>query len=92
MPERWLDPTCPQHFTFSLGARSCAGTMLAKRMSYVFYARLLSTFEVRLKEGSKFRLDALEDSTWYALLSNPQGLQVELVPRNEGALRRAMSG
>lgn len=66
--------------------------MLAKRMSYVFYARLLSTFEVRLKEGSKFRLDALEDSTWYALLSNPQGLQVELVPRNEGALRRAMSG
>jgi 3-hydroxyphenylacetate 6-hydroxylase len=47
-PDRWLDPSAHDAplFTYGLGYRMCAGSLLANREMYTIYLRLLAAFTV----------------------------------------------
>lgn len=46
-PERWLEKPDAPIFTYGLGYRMCAGSLLANREMYTIYLRLISAFEIR---------------------------------------------
>jgi 3-hydroxyphenylacetate 6-hydroxylase len=54
-PERWLEPGAHDAplFTYGLGYRMCAGSLLANREMYTIYVRLLAAFTVEgaVREG-----------------------------------------
>ena len=46
-PERWLENPDAPLFTYGLGYRMCAGSLLANREMYTIYLRLLGAFEIK---------------------------------------------
>ena len=55
--ERWLENPDAPLFTYGLGYRMCAGSLLANREMYTIYLRLLSAFKidgVEADDGGKF--------------------------------------
>jgi len=93
-PERWLEKPDAPLFTYGLGYRMCAGSLLANREMYTIYLRLLSSFEIkgaRTLEGEKVVVHpvlGVEDQT--QLVSVPKRYTVKIVPRDEYALREAL--
>ncbi|GJC84611.1 3-hydroxyphenylacetate 6-hydroxylase [Colletotrichum liriopes] len=88
-PERWLEnPEAPM-FTYGIGYRMCAGTMLANRELYITFLRVLASFEL----SSTTKIDA-DPITGAADLKNliitPGNYTVTFMPRNEIALRRSL--
>jgi cytochrome P450 len=47
-PERWLEQPDAPLFTYGLGYRMCAGSLLANRELYLTYMRMLNSFEREL--------------------------------------------
>ena len=45
-PERWLEKPDAPLFTYGLGYRMCAGSLLANREMYTIYLRLISAFSI----------------------------------------------
>ena len=92
--ERWLEQPDAPLFTYGLGYRMCAGSLLANREMYTIYLRMLSSFKIEDVEtlhGGKVDthpVTGVEDQT--QLVSVPQRYKVRLVPRNQGALRKAL--
>lgn len=93
-PERWLEKPDAPIFTYGLGYRMCAGSLLANREMYTIYLRLLSCFEIkdaRTLEGERVEthpVEGVEDQT--QLVSVPKRYTVKMVPRDEYALREAL--
>lgn len=93
-PERWLEQPDAPMFTYGLGYRMCAGSLLANREMYTIYLRLLSAFEIvdaRTVEGGQVEthpVKGVEDQT--QLVSVPRRYTVRLVPRDESGLRSAL--
>ena len=46
-PERWLEQPDAPLFTYGLGYRMCAGSLLANRELYLVFMRMLSCFEIQ---------------------------------------------
>jgi 3-hydroxyphenylacetate 6-hydroxylase len=93
-PERWLEQPDAPLFTYGLGYRMCAGSLLANREMYLIYLRLLSCFRIEEVEGVDGRrvethpVKGVEDPT--QLVSVPLRYKVRLVPRDGEGLRRAL--
>lgn len=45
-PERWLEQPDAPLFTYGLGYRMCAGSLLANRELYLIFLRTLNSFEI----------------------------------------------
>lgn len=95
-PERWLEKPDAPLFTYGLGYRMCAGSLLANREMYTIYLRLISCFEikdVRTEDGGTFSthpVKGVEDPT--QLVSVPKRYKVRMMPRDEKAIREALEG
>lgn len=93
-PERWLEQPDAPLFTYGLGYRMCAGSLLANREMYTIYLRLLSAFEItdaKALDGGEMEthpVRGVQDQT--QLVSVPKRYTVRLVPRDETELRREL--
>jgi 3-hydroxyphenylacetate 6-hydroxylase len=88
-PERWLEQPDAPLFTYGLGYRMCAGSLLANRELYLIYMRVLNSFRiVKVDEVETHPVKGVIDPT--QLVSVPRRYQVRFVPRDEKALRQAI--
>jgi 3-hydroxyphenylacetate 6-hydroxylase len=88
-PERWLEQPDAPMFTYGLGYRMCAGSLLANRELYLVFVRLINSF----------RIDKYDDVDHHPITGNsdprslvalPNRYKVKFVPRNEPMLRKAL--
>lgn len=88
-PERWLEQPDAPLFTYGVGYRMCAGSMLANRELYLLYMRLLNSF----------RIEKHDDVDWHPVRGNadpeslvalPHRYRARFVPRHPAALKKAM--
>jgi hypothetical protein len=47
-PERWLEKPDAPMFTYGLGYRMCAGSLLANRELYLTFIRMINAFEIQV--------------------------------------------
>lgn len=88
-PERWLEQPDAPLFTYGLGYRMCAGSLLANRELYLVFLRTLNCFQiVKDSEVDTHPVRGSSDPT--SLVSMCNHYKVKFVPRNEVALRRAL--
>ncbi|KAJ5369591.1 hypothetical protein N7509_014203 [Penicillium cosmopolitanum] len=84
-PERWLEQPDAPMFTYGMGYRMCAGSLLANRELYLVFMRMLNSF----------RIEPNEDADWHPVRGNsdptslvaiPQRYKVRFVPKDAEAL------
>ncbi|KAI2840725.1 hypothetical protein CBS147320_10942 [Aspergillus niger] len=88
-PERWLEQPDAPLFTYGMGYRMCAGSLLANRELYLVFMRTLNGF----------RIEPLGETDWHPVRGNsdptslvaiPKKYKVRFVPRDEKALAKAL--
>jgi 3-hydroxyphenylacetate 6-hydroxylase len=88
-PERWLEQPDAPMFTYGIGYRMCAGSLLANRELYLLFVRTLNCF----------RIEADTDIDWHpvhgncdpaGLVSAPKKYTVRFVPKNPALLEDAL--
>lgn len=94
-PERWIDEQTgtidgeKPLFTYGLGYRMCAGSLLANREMYLIWVRTLRGFRIEKARDEDWinthPVRGVEDPT--QLVSVPRRYRVRFVPRDEKALR-----
>jgi 3-hydroxyphenylacetate 6-hydroxylase len=89
-PERWFEQPDAPMFTYGLGYRMCAGSLLANRELYLAFIRLLNAFEIKAgpRDVNAHPISGLSDPT--SLVALPQRYEVFFVPRREKALAKAL--
>lgn len=88
-PERWLEQPDAPLFTYGLGYRMCAGSLLANRELYLVFIRMLNSFEiVQDSEVDVHPVRGASDPT--SLVSMCRHYRVIFKPRNEKALENAL--
>jgi 3-hydroxyphenylacetate 6-hydroxylase len=88
-PERWIEQLDAPLFTYGLGYRMCAGSLLANRELYLVFLRMLNSFEVvQDSEVDVHPVRGSSDPT--SLVTMCQPYKVIFKPRNEKALREAL--
>lgn len=93
-PERWLEKPDAPLFTYGLGYRMCAGSLLANREMYTIYMRLISCFEIKdvvSEHGGKVDthpVRGVEDQT--QLVSVPRRYRVKMIPRDQGLIQEGL--
>ncbi|RDW60725.1 hypothetical protein BP6252_12108 [Coleophoma cylindrospora] len=88
-PERWIEQPDAPMFTYGMGYRMCTGTMLANRELYLVFIRLLNSFMVeKVDEVDYHPVSGIADPT--SLVTMPERYKVKFVPRDEGALVKAL--
>ncbi|KAK2024160.1 cytochrome P450 [Colletotrichum zoysiae] len=88
-PERWLESPEAPMFTYGMGYRMCAGTMLANRELYITFVRMLAGFE--LSSTTKIDTDPITGAADLTnLIIAPARYKVTFTPRNETALRASL--
>ena len=81
-PERWLEQPDAPLFTYGLGYRMCAGSLLANRELYLVFMRMLSCFEI--VGDSKVDVHPVSGSSDpTSLVTLPKHYDVYFKPRNE---------
>ncbi|KAF2164989.1 hypothetical protein M409DRAFT_67662 [Zasmidium cellare ATCC 36951] len=85
-PERWLEQPDAPLFTYGLGYRMCAGSLLANRELYLAFMRMLSCFEI-VSHGDVDVHPVRGSSDPTSLVTMPHRYQVYFKPRNEKVLR-----
>ncbi|KAH6709533.1 cytochrome P450 [Leptodontidium sp. 2 PMI_412] len=88
-PERFLEiPDAPM-FTYGIGYRMCAGSLLANRELYLVFIRMLNSFEIRKFDNiDTHPVSGISDPT--SLVAMPNRYKAKFVPRNSSALEKAM--
>jgi 3-hydroxyphenylacetate 6-hydroxylase len=88
-PERWLEQPDAPLFTYGLGYRMCAGSLLANREMYLIFMRMLNSFKIEQADDvDTHPVRGVVDQT--QLVSVPKRYKVRFVPRDEDALRAAL--
>lgn len=88
-PERWLEQPDAPLFTYGIGYRMCAGSLLANRELYLVFMRLLNSFEVRKCDNvDSHPVTGNSDPT--SLVALPPRFRSYFVPHNEKALAKAL--
>jgi 3-hydroxyphenylacetate 6-hydroxylase len=88
-PERWFENEDAPMFTYGMGYRMCAGSLLANRELYLTFIRLLNSFRIeKVDDVDVHPVRGNMDPT--SLVSMPQRYRARFVPRNENALRNAL--
>lgn len=88
-PERWIEHPDAPMFTYGMGYRMCAGSLLANRELYLVFIRMLNSFEIQKHDDVDCHpVSGASDPT--SLVSMPKRYKAKFVPRNPDALKRAM--
>jgi 3-hydroxyphenylacetate 6-hydroxylase len=88
-PERWLEQPDAPLFTYGLGYRMCAGSLLANRELYLVFLRILSCFTIVAdSEVDTHPVHGSADPTSLVTMCRPY--QVVFKPRNEKVLKREL--
>ncbi|KAJ6789232.1 hypothetical protein PWT90_05076 [Aphanocladium album] len=88
-PERWYEQPDAPLFSYGVGYRMCAGSLLANRELYLVYMRLLSSFRIEKHDAVDCHpIRGNADPT--SLVAMPQRYRALFVPRNPEALKAAM--
>ncbi|KAG7414580.1 3-hydroxyphenylacetate 6-hydroxylase [Fusarium oxysporum f. sp. rapae] len=89
-PERWLEHPDHPMFTFGVGYRMCAGSLLANRELYLTFMRMIASFELSTTDKIDTNpLTGVEDLT--SLVSTPRKYRVTFKPRNDAVLKAALA-
>lgn len=88
-PERWLEQPDAPLFTYGLGYRMCAGSLLANRELYLVFLRMLNSFEI-IQDSDVDVHPVRGSSDPTSLVTMCKHYKVIFKPRNEGALRAAL--
>lgn len=76
-------------FTYGIGYRMCAGSLLANRELYLLYMRLLNSFRIeKHDEVDCHPISGNADPT--SLVAMPKRYRARFVPRNPAALSQEM--
>ena len=93
--EQWLEHPDAPLFTYGLGYRMCAGSILANQELYLVFMRLMSCFEVRKEvvDGIEQSMEidpvkGVDDPT--SLVAAMKRYMVLFVPRDEQKLKRVL--
>jgi len=88
-PERWLENPDAPMFTYGLGYRMCAGSLLANRELYLVFIRMLNSFEIKkFDDVDCHPVRGASDPT--SLVSMPKRYRARFVPRQMDALEKAL--
>ena len=88
-PERWLEQPDAPLFTYGLGYRMCAGSLLANRELYLLYMRLINSFTVdKCDDIDTHPVRGSADPT--SLVTMPKRYRAIFTPRDERALQKAL--
>lgn len=88
-PERWLEQPDAPLFTYGLGYRMCAGSLLANRELYLVFIRMLNAFEIeKFDDLDVHPVRGSSDPT--SLVSMPKRYKAKFVPRKLEALDKAI--
>ncbi|PHH91911.1 hypothetical protein CDD83_9778 [Cordyceps sp. RAO-2017] len=88
-PERWLEQPDAPLFTYGVGYRMCAGSLLANRELYLLYMRLLNSFRIEgHDEVDVHPVRGNADPT--SLVAMPCRYRARFIPRNPKALKKAL--
>lgn len=88
-PERWLEQPDAPLFTFGLGYRMCAGSLLANRELYLVFIRMITAFKL-VAESTKEVHPVKDNSDPTSLVAIPRDYQVRFVPRDGEQLQKAL--
>lgn len=90
-PERWFEQPDAPMFTYGMGYRMCAGSLLANRELYLVFIRTLSSFRI---EPTSERVEwhpVKGNSDPSSLVAIPKKYKVNFVPKNEAVLVNALA-
>ncbi|KUJ22531.1 cytochrome P450 [Mollisia scopiformis] len=88
-PERWIEQPDAPMFTYGLGYRMCAGSLLANRELYIVFIRMLNAFEIQKSDDIDCHpVSGNSDPT--SLVAMPHRYKAKFVPRNMRALEKAL--
>ncbi|EQL03097.1 Cytochrome P450 [Ophiocordyceps sinensis CO18] len=88
-PERWLEQPDAPLFTYGVGYRMCAGSLLANRELYLLYMRLFNSFRIEKHDQVDCHpVRGNADPT--SLVAMPKRYRARFVPRNPAALSKAI--
>ncbi|PLB34570.1 cytochrome P450 [Aspergillus candidus] len=89
-PERWFEQPDAPMFTYGMGYRMCAGSLLANRELYLVFMRTLNSFKIEPHDQPDWHpIEGNSDPT--SLVAIPKKYKVRFVPRNEMALTKALA-
>jgi 3-hydroxyphenylacetate 6-hydroxylase len=77
-------------FTYGLGYRMCAGSLLANRELYLVFIRMLNCFEIKKYDNVDWH-PVKGNSDPASLVAMPNRYQAMFVPRNLQALKQSIS-
>ncbi|KAL3430559.1 3-hydroxyphenylacetate 6-hydroxylase [Aspergillus tetrazonus] len=90
-PERWFEQPDAPMFTYGMGYRMCAGSLLANRELYLVFIRTLNSFRIEPTD-EKIEWHPLKgNSDPTSLVAIPKKYKVRFVPKNEVSLVEALS-
>lgn len=88
-PERWLEQPDAGLFSYGVGYRMCAGSLLANRELYLTTMRLLNSFRIeKHDEVDCHPITGNSDPT--SLVALPPRFKSRFVPRNPAALKKVL--
>ncbi|KAM0444316.1 hypothetical protein ACHAO4_010268 [Trichoderma viride] len=88
-PERWLEQPDAPLFTYGLGYRMCAGSLLANRELYLIFMRLLNSYIIKKHDNIDCHpVTGNADPT--SLVALPLRFKSYFIPRNNIALSKAL--
>ncbi|OPB40752.1 3-hydroxyphenylacetate 6-hydroxylase [Trichoderma guizhouense] len=88
-PERWLEQPDAPLFTYGVGYRMCAGSLLANRELYLVFIRLLNSFYIKKYDDVDCH-PVTGNADPKSLVALPPRFKSYFVPRNDTALRAAV--
>ncbi|KAJ4182815.1 hypothetical protein NW759_017109 [Fusarium solani] len=89
-PERWLEQPDAPLFTYGVGYRMCAGSLLANRELYLLYMRILNSFKIeKHDEIDCHPITGNLDPT--SLVAMPRRYKAVFTPRDPKALKAALA-
>ncbi|KAL2815449.1 cytochrome P450 [Aspergillus cavernicola] len=89
-PERWFEQPEAPMFTYGMGYRMCAGSLLANRELYLVFIRTLHSFRIEptAEKAEWHPVKGNSDPT--SLVAIPKRYKVRFIPKDEGALVKAL--
>jgi 3-hydroxyphenylacetate 6-hydroxylase len=89
-PERWFEQPDAPMFTYGIGYRMCAGSLLANRELYLVFIRTLNSFRIEPTEEKVEWHPVKGNSDPTSLVAIPKKYKVRFVPKNEDVLVKAL--
>ena len=88
-PQRWIEQPDAPIFTYGVGYRMCAGSLLANRELYLVFIRLLNSFEIqKVDEVDYHPITGNSDPTSLVAIPNPY--KARFVPHDKALLTEAL--